>query len=157
MPFLRWCSHLQGVILDYFGTYFGILRLLFENRSIWSMKFCIDVLAVPFEGHCTIFSISWPSWSVLGRIFGLILGNVYLILQHCSIFSHETLYRCSWYNYDGHCTKNCFYIMFPGVHFRISSSISRELFNIFSWGVLGAFWSISFTGTYNILIQNIMN
>ena len=157
MLFLTSCSHLQGVILDYFGTYFSILRLLFENRSICSMKFCIDVLAVPFEGHCTIFSISWPSWSVLGRIFGLILGNVYLILQHCSIFSHETLYRCSWYNYGGHYIKNCFYIMFPGAHFCISSSISRERFNIFSWGVLGAFWSISFTGAYNILIQNIMN
>ena len=40
--------------------------------------------------------------------------------------------------------KTVFYNMFPGAHFRISSSISRELFNIFFWGVLGAFWSILF-------------
>ena len=37
--------------------------------------------------------------------------------------------------------------MFPGAHFHISPSISRELFNIFSWGALGAFWSILFKGT----------
>ena len=39
------------------------------------------------------------------------------------------------------------YIMFPEAYFRISSSISRELFNIFSWGVLGSFWSILLKGT----------
>ena len=40
--------------------------------------------------------------------------------------------------------KTVFYIMFPGVHFCISSSISRELFDIFSRDVFGAFWSILF-------------
>ena len=42
--------------------------------------------------------------------------------------------------------KAVFDIMFPGVHFRISSSISRELLKILSWGVLGAFSGILFKG-----------
>ena len=53
--FLTSCPHLQWFILEYFGTYFGILSLLFGNRSICSVKFCTDVLDVPFERHCTIF------------------------------------------------------------------------------------------------------
>ena len=43
--------------------------------------------------------------------------------------------------------KPVFHIIFPGAHFCISSFIFRELFNISSWGVLGAFWSIFFKGT----------
>ena len=42
--------------------------------------------------------------------------------------------------------KAVFDIMFTGVHFRISSSISRELLKILSWGVLGAFSGILFKG-----------
>ena len=53
-----WGHDLQGVILEYFGAYFDKLRLLFENRSACSVKICTDLLGVPFEGHCTIFSIS---------------------------------------------------------------------------------------------------
>ena len=49
------CPALQGDTLWYSGAYFGILRLLFENCSICSVKNCTDVLGVPFEGHFTIF------------------------------------------------------------------------------------------------------
>ena len=45
----------QGDILGYSGAYFGILRLLFENRSIYSVKCYTDVLDVPFVGQYTIF------------------------------------------------------------------------------------------------------
>ena len=171
------CPHLQGVILEYFEAYFGTLRLLFENRSICSVKFCTGVLGVPFEGHCIFFfyimtflgslrgyfwahfgqyfitvqyflmkpctgvlgitlmvttlkklqtflvfllrvtalffSISWPSWWAFQGIFGLILGNVYLLLHNCSISSHATLYRCSWYNPDGNYTQHFLHHAFP--------------------------------------------
>ena len=56
--FLASCPHLQGVILEYFGAYFDILRLFFENRSACPVKFCTDLLGDRFERHCTIFSIS---------------------------------------------------------------------------------------------------
>ena len=95
------------------------------------------------------FSISWPSWGSLGGIFGLILGNVYLILHDCSIFSHETLYRCSWYNSDGHYTQKTFYIMpslcwgsFWGILGRILVHVhifSRYSFNILSWNFAQVF------------------
>ena len=152
---MKSCPHLQGVILEYFGAYFGILRLLFETRSICFVKFCTDFLGVPFEGHCIIFSISWPSWRTLrggggeGGIFGLILGNVYLILHNCSIFSHETLRRCSWYNPDGLYTQKTFDIMlflWWGSFWCILGSIfayvhifSRYPFYILSWNFVQVF------------------
>ena len=110
--FLTSCPHLQWFILEYFGTYFGILSLLFGNRSICSVKFCTDVLDVPFERHCTIFfPYRDPAGEPQGSIFRLILGNVYLILHNCSIFSHEIQCRCSCYNPDGDYTQKTFYIM----------------------------------------------
>ena len=95
------------------------------------------------------FFISWPSWGALGGIFGVILSNVYLILQNCSIFSHQTLYRCSWYNPDGHYIQKTFYIMpslcwesFWGVLGPIFAYVhifSRYPFNILSWNFAQVF------------------
>ena len=70
--FLTSCPHLQGVILEYFGAYFSILTLHFENRSICSVKFCKDVHGVPFEGHCSIF---FHIVTLLGNIMGVFLGS----------------------------------------------------------------------------------
>ena len=50
--FLTSCPALQRV---HFGTYFGILRLLFENRSICSHEMLYRCSWCSFEGHCTIF------------------------------------------------------------------------------------------------------
>ena len=77
--------------------------------------------------HYFFFHIMTLLVSVRG-IFGLTLGNVYLIIDNCSIFSHQTLYRCSWYNDDGHCTKKCFLYHVPRVHFRICSIFSLGVF-----------------------------
>ena len=103
----------RGHILGYSGAYFSILSLLFENRSITSLKFCRDVLGVPFKGHCTIF---FHIMTLLGILRGVFLGSFWAMLktaklQNCSIFSRETLYRCSWYNADCHYTKRTFYII----------------------------------------------
>ena len=53
--FLISCRSPQGTFLVYSGAYFGILHPFCENRLICSVKFCTDVLGVPFERHCTIF------------------------------------------------------------------------------------------------------
>ena len=109
--FLTSCHALQGDTLGYSGAYFGILRLLFENRSMCSVKICTQTFLVfLLRVTALFFSISWPS---LWGIFRLVLGNVYLILHKCSIFSHETLYRCSWHDYDGLYTENCFLYHVP--------------------------------------------
>ena len=50
--FLTSCPALQRV---HFGTYFGILRLLFENCSICSHEILYRCSWCSFEGHCTIF------------------------------------------------------------------------------------------------------
>ena len=95
------------------------------------------------------FSISWPSWGALGGSFGLILGNVYLILNDYSIFSHQILYGCFWYNLDGHYTQKTFYIMPSlcwgsswGILGRILAHVhifSRYSFNILSWNFAQVF------------------
>ena len=90
-----------GPILAYYLYFLRTVQHVLRNFVQASLVFLLRV-------KCTIFSISWSSWGALGGILGLILGNVYLILYNCSIFSHETLYRCSWYNYDGHYIKNRF-------------------------------------------------
>ena len=139
--FLTSCPHLQWFILEYFGTYFGILSLLFGNRSICSVKFCTDVLDVPFERHCTIFfPYRDPAGEPQGSIFRLILGNVYLILHNCSIFSHETWHRCSWYNPNGHYTQNLFTSCRPsaGVHFKVFWDLLLHMY-IFFLDILSIF------------------
>ena len=93
------------------------------------------------------FSISWPSWGALGGIFGLILGNVYQILHDCSIFSYETLYRCSWYNSDGHYTQKTSCLPSAEGHFGVFWDLflhmyiffSRYPFNILSWNFAQVF------------------
>ena len=70
--FLTSCPHL----LEYFGAYFGILRLLFENGSIFSVKSCTDVLGVLFEGHCTI---SFHVMTLLANLKWVFLGLFWAI------------------------------------------------------------------------------
>ena len=100
--FFSSCSSLQGAILGILGPNLTYYIYFLKIVQYVLMKFCTDVLAVPFEGHYTVFSISWPCWGALVGIFGLILGNVLQILLNCLISSQETLYRCSWYNPDYH-------------------------------------------------------
>ena len=69
--YLTSCPHLQGVILEYFGEYFGILCLLFENCSLCSVKCCTYILGVRFEVHCTIFfHILTILWSIREAFLG---------------------------------------------------------------------------------------
>ena len=68
----------------------------------------VDILGVSLRVTALFFPMSWPSWGALGGIFGLILGNVCLMLHNCSIFPHEVLQRCSWYNPDGHYAQKLF-------------------------------------------------
>ena len=93
------------------------------------MKFRTNVLVVPFEGHYTVFSISWPCWGVLVGIFGLILKNVSQILLNCLISSQETLYRCSWYNPDITNTKIFFWDHVPPIRGSFWGSILA--FNVY--------------------------
>ena len=90
-----------GAILAYYIYFLRTVQYVLWNFVQTFLVLLLRVTAL-------FLSTWWPSWGALGGIFGLILGNVYLILHNCSIFSHETLYKCSWYNTDGHYTKNCF-------------------------------------------------
>ena len=94
-----------ALFLGYFMAYFGTLYLLFENRSIFSHDILYRCSWCYSEGHCTIFSISWPCWEAVGAIFGVIFSNVPLILYNGSTFFHEILHSCSWSSLDGHYTK----------------------------------------------------
>ena len=152
--FLTSCPALQRV---HFGTYFGILRLLFENRSICSHEILYRCSWCSFEGHCTIFfSISWPCWGFLGSVFGYILGNVPLILQKQSIILHETLYRCSLYNLDGQYTKKCFLYHVPlfwgqflGIFGFVLSYLPLFLENCSGFSILDScFWFCTFTNFF---------
>ena len=82
-------------------------------------------------------------------VWGPILAYVLIFLDICSIFSHETLYRCSWYNPDGHYTQNKFYIMaflcwgsFGGILGPIFAYVyifSRYPFNTSPWNFAQVF------------------
>ena len=70
-----------GDILGYSGAYFSILHLLFENRSIRSVKFCTDILGVAFEGHCTI---SFHIMTLLGSLRGYFWAHFRQCLSNTS-------------------------------------------------------------------------
>ena len=124
------CSWLNLIITNA-KFFFDIMSLSSGNifGVFWGLFWHItSILWKPFNMFCEIlYRRSWCSfWAslhyffyimtlmeALGSIFELILGNVYLILHNCSIFSNETLYRCSWYNYDGLYTKSCFLYHVP--------------------------------------------
>ena len=117
------CTYFSRLFVQYFVTKFcsgvlGITLTIVNTKFFWHN--------VPLlRGHFGVFldlfwhitSTFWEPFKIfceaLVGIFGLVLANDYLILHNCSIFSHETLYRCSSYNYDGHRTKNCFLYHVP--------------------------------------------
>ena len=82
------CLHPQGIILEYFGAYYVYFL---RNVQYVLMKFCTDILGVSLRVTALFFPMLWPSWGASGGIFGLILGNVRLMLHNCSIFPHEVL------------------------------------------------------------------
>ena len=92
-----------GPILAYYVYFLRTVQYVLWKIVQTFLVFLLRVISL-------FFSISWPS---LWGIFRLVLDNVYLILHKFSMFSHEALYRCSWYDYDGLHTKNCFLYHVP--------------------------------------------
>ena len=86
----------------FWGLFWHITSTFWEPFNIFSWNYVQTCLVFLLRVTALFFSISWSCWGALGGIFGLILENVHLILYNCSIFSHETLYRCSSYNTDYH-------------------------------------------------------
>ena len=75
------CLHLEGVILEYFGAYFRILHLLFENHSICFREiFCIRFwvfffIALHYVFHIPTLLGSFTVERSVGRYFWAHLGK----------------------------------------------------------------------------------
>ena len=127
----------------HFGVFWGLFWHISSNLLEPFDMFC-EVLCrlfwCSFWGSLHYFFHIMTVLGALGDIFGLNLGNVYLILHNCLIFFHVTLYMCSWYNYDGHCNKNCFLYHVPRGSF---SHIFLYFLRIIQYFLLEYFWFIS--------------
>ena len=122
----------------HFGVFWGLFWHISSNFLEPFNMFC-EILCRRF--WCSFWRSLHYFFHFLGDIFGLILGNIYLILHNCLIFSHVTLYMCSWYNYDDHYNKNCF--LYHAFYIRGSfMHIFLYFLRIIQYFLLEYFWFI---------------
>ena len=124
IEFQGFSDELNTFILNFAGTYWAFRR--------WSKT--------PKKGRGILVWVNFAH-------FCLSVFYVTLFLENHSIFSHEILYSCSWYNIGGQyiqtkppiCCGPFWGIL--GTYFGIGTYFSRHLFNILSCNFVQMFFA----------------
>ena len=124
-------------VMSPWGPFQCMFLYFYRTISYFLMKFCIcrclwhysdSYDTKMFYSHHLL--LCWgPFWGIFRPI---VLVYVPPILENCSVFSYEVLYRCFLYNSDSHYTKNVFHIisLSAGDHFGVFWGPIWDIFGV---------------------------